>query len=765
MHFKDYLIEAIETKSLDISVFKLKARGITGFIPQWNKLTSLMSLNLSGNKIGLEGILALLPCLDKMTGMVSLNLGRNNLGSEGITVLSPSLDKMPGLVSLILCENIMGTEGINALTHSLDKLTTLTTLDISDNDFGLEGINALCHSLDKLTKLKSLYCRYNILNTVSIRVFFSQVVKMTWLTELDISGNKIGEEGVRALSPSLRLMTALKSINIGSNQFSVAAIKALAPNLNNMYALTSLDISWNSLGERGTLALISNTEKFTSLTSLNISTNGIGTKGIKAIGPYLNQLRSLNLRRSLFYNNGLKALAQQLTNLCSLTLLNLSVNNIENEGVIAFAPQLSNLTVLRLLDLSENSIGPEGLSALIPNLAKMTTLSSLNIDRNRIYGDVYKIFKIHVINMTALTSLNHDSYYERPELNTILNRNRIINLQLNNITQQIDTLNTNGCIQKNIIDKISQEIDELQTFTKEIENQHQVEPFALRDIQFKLHCRLALICKDFTAAMIFAKSMRLPPLELLIPYTHIVPTFFTYAIRASTAILDDPAKMLLLCELLINTNLVDIISITQEDLYRFTLMLAGLADPHGANKALNNMLQILNLFPNELKRRNSESNENLCRLLSFDQLIFNINCCYQEEIAYDEHSLAIKTLLDLLNVAKPYTPKKEKQLLDHSLVSAYFNSSKPIITYERLICESYKGNLIPQYIDDLIPEIRRNLTAIADQYEKNNTTEIGTIVNNNSPSISLTQRFFSNAAHDSSCSSEENLSTDHSNSF
>lgn len=70
-----------------------------------------------------------------------------------------------------------------------------------------------------------------------------------------------------------------------------------------------------------------------------------------------------------------------------------------------------------------------------------------------------------------------------------------------------------------------------------------------------------------------------------------------------------------------------------------------------------------------------------------------------------------------------------------TLVSVYFKLPT-IITYERHICDSYPNNLIPQFIDDIIPEILKHLFVIADQYEKSTTSEINTIVNNSSQPIS-----------------------------
>lgn len=737
MTYKDYLIEATITNSLDASPFRLKSQAITSYRSYWNNLTTLTSLNFSDNKLGFEGLQSLLPYMNKMTGLTSLDLSKNKLGPAGIS----------------------------ALSDNVRNLTALTSLNVSYNDCSLENINVLVDNVCNMTTLLSLTICGNDISVPSTRIFFSLLAKMTCLTSLNVGGNGFGIEGVKALSPYLGYMRSLESFNIGGNRLGVQGITILAPNLNNMQALTSFGLS-NSLDEQGTIALVANTDKLTSLTSLNISYNCIGAHGIVAIAPCLTRLTALNLRRNRFGKDGITAFAQQLTNLYGLTLLDLSGSFIDNDGITILAPQLPHLIKLRSLDISDNYfVDEKAMTVLSPNLAKMTALTSLNIEKNRIYDSAIIEFKMHMVNMIELRFLKHDCYRERHLLNAILKRNRAIHLKISNLVQKIDSLNNNKCIQQENVDVISEEIDELETFSIEIERLHNVEPFALINVQSKLRCRLALVCNDFAASIIYASSMRSFPQEELLPYAHSDPKLLVYVFRAFTTALDDHYKMRLLCEWLINTNLIDITINTQAELYRLILMLARFADPHGANQSLNSSLQILDLFPNQLKRRSASSNANLCRLLSYDQLIFNIKCCYREECSRDENSLLTKSLLDLINVSRPYTVEKEKQLLDHSLVNIYFKLSKPIITYERLICESYPHNLVPEHIEDLLPEVRKRLLSIADLHEKNNAAEIGIAVNNNHHSVPSTQGFFSRVNADSCVSSEANPSADHSNSF
>jgi uncharacterized protein (TIGR02996 family) len=236
------------------------------------------------------------------------------------------------------------------------------------------------------------------------------------IPELDFCGNDLGPGGVAVLTRS-RQFGQLEALDLGFTGLDDSAVKLLAGcshfpalrilALNNnehitaeglsafaespFYAgLISLDVSSNEIGPPG-LQAIRDSRTLVGLTTLQVSGNPIGDEGFMALATTPVLKRMIHRQRQLQFRK------------CEL-----------GPESISTLLKSTDLELITSLDLTGNEIGDRGFTELV-NSPKLKHLRILKLGRNQITD-------------SAITSL-------RPQLQTFLQRLRILDLSENRLTR------------------------------------------------------------------------------------------------------------------------------------------------------------------------------------------------------------------------------------------------------------------------------------------------------------------------------------------
>ena len=320
-------------------------------------------------------------------------------------------DNDPSLTSLNLGFNNIGDQGAQAIAEILANNTTLTSLNLRSNNIDDQGAQAIAKALANNTTLTSLNLGWNNIDDQGVQAIAEALANNTTLTSLDFYDNNIGDQGAQAIAESLRDNTTLTYLVLSTNNIGLQGAQAIAEALANNTTLTRLDLYDNNIGDQGARAIAKGLANNTTLTSLDLSWNYIGAQGAQAI-------------------------AEGLRNNTTLTSLNLRLNNIGYQGAQAIAQVLANNTTLTSLNLYNNNIGYQGAQAIADALRENTTLTRLNLKDN---------------NPIDLPLTN--------QIETLLNRNQVIQGQVDQLNQLTDELIGN--------DIRSKTNDEISTFVQE----------------------------------------------------------------------------------------------------------------------------------------------------------------------------------------------------------------------------------------------------------------------------------------------------------